>query len=88
MKVGRMLKDETIEILKAIGVKELTEDNYYQVLNYILVQINKIQDRGVLFKDLGAMDQNMVNTLEFAIADISGNGEELDFDSINKKLKA
>ncbi len=76
------LSSMAIATLKALGVKKFDEDNYYQILNFLLVSIKRVQEDPEECDD----GKNLkISMLESVIKEISAT-EELDFKRINEEL--
>ncbi len=76
------LSTMAIATLKALGIKHFDEDNYYQIINYLLVTIKGVQE------DPDECDSNKnlkISMLEAVIKEVS-DAEELDFKKINEGL--
>lgn len=76
------LSTMAIATLKALGIKHFDEDNYYQIINYLLVTIKGVQE------DPDECDSNKnlkISMLEAVIKEVS-DAEELEFKKINEGL--
>ena len=83
MKEKRILNKQSINILKALDVHQFSEDNFYQVINYLLFIIDNIQKDEKISSNTKTIQIRMI---ESVIEDISFD-EEIDFEKVTAELQ-